>query len=437
MNVVSQNIKNYFLLTIVLFLLYFPIINYLHQPDSFNDIENEENRRLNLIKAQENFKPKTPLKSNEEEYEYKQIMETEEMQNQNTKEKSYNLTKTLNKLFSSTVTEKRVTNVTELQSIDNKKNSIYINYSIEFYKRQDLMVFLHIEKTGGTEFELKLVQNLTTYDKKKGVWRHACKYYPDRFHKYICTRDGKLHESNYYINNWLYCRPTFGWTCGVHADYTKFLSCFKDNQQNNEKKLIKGNFHYITILRDPVVRYVSEWLHVTRSIKSYNMYSPFNTSTNICNKEASMLECIPKKIEDNVLTLDDFTLCVNNIASNRQTRLLADYSDTIDGCNLFNPQNNKQLLKNAKKVLESLSFFGLTEYEELNQKLFEKTFQNRFKFKYNINPTKPSTESYRLVKKLNSSMVEKLKQLNLLDIELYKFARNLYFKRLNFFNISQ
>ena len=149
-----------------------------------------------------------------------------------------------------------------------------------------------------------------------------------------------------------------------------------------------------------------------------------------------MLECIPKKIEDNVLTLDDFTLCVNNIASNRQTRLLADYSDTIDGCNLFNPQNNKQLLKNAKKVLESLSFFGLTEYEELNQKLFEKTFQNRFKFDYKVDPSKPETESYRLVKKLNSSMVEKLEKLNSLDIELYKFARSLYFKRLNFFNIS-
>ena len=314
--------------------------------------------------------------------------------------------------------------------------SVNKNYSIPFLKRQDLMIFLHIEKTGGSEFESNLVKYLQFYDKKKAIWRNSCKYFPDRYHKYICTRDGKLHGRNKFLNNWLYCRLTFGWTCGVHADFTKFLNCLKNYHEINNKKLRKGNLHYITILRDPVLRYVSEWQHVTRSINKYKIYSPFNTSTNFCNKEASMLECIPKKRDGKIITLHEFTLCENNIANNRQTRLLANYSDKIEGCSLFNPQNNKQLLKSAKEVLESLSFFGLTEYEKLNQKLFEKTFQNRFKFNYIVDPLKRETGSYRLVEKLNSSMVEKIKQLNSLDIELYQFAKSLYFKRLIFFNIT-
>ena len=278
---------------------------------------------------------------------------------------------------------------------------------------------------------------MSIYDANAKKWKPACMLKPENDKssiKYYCPRHGRYKKKNSFLNSWIFCRPTFGWTCGVHADYAKFKTCFKNSR--NLKKL-NGTIHYITLLRDPLIRYISEWYHVTRSIKKFQIYSPFNTSTNICNKEVSMLECIPKKLENNTVTLEDFNLCVNNIAINRQTRLLADYNYNEDGCNLFSNENKRLLLENAKNVLNGMSFFGLTEYEELNQKLFEKTFQNIFKFDYKIDPKMlDQSSSVKAARNLSSSMVKEIKKLNDLDVELYEYAKKLYFERLNFFNIT-
>ena len=90
-----------------------------------------------------------------------------------------------------------------------------------FSLKTDLLVFLHIEKTGGTEFEMKLTFNLTVYDSGNKTWVNACLYKPSVliknqtqvYAKYYCPRGtGSIRPNPYAISNsWLFTRQTYGW----------------------------------------------------------------------------------------------------------------------------------------------------------------------------------------------------------------------------------
>jgi heparan sulfate 6-O-sulfotransferase HS6ST1 len=80
-------------------------------------------------------------------------------------------------------------------------------------------------------------------------------------------------------------------------------------------------------------------------------------------------------------------------------------------------------LKTAKKNLQSMEFFGLTEYLHLSQRLFEQT---KFCQLFQI----CSFQSYDyLEQNLTFSDFKYLKQINSDDIELYEFAKKLFFQR--------
>jgi hypothetical protein len=120
--------------------------------------------------------------------------------------------------------------------------------------------------TGGSAFEIKLVKKLKILDEEYNIFRNACnvrpKIFEGKYGNYYCSREipKKIKNSFSIQNSWLFVRPTFGWGitygCGVHADFTDLKRCSK-----NIKKYIPflRNFHYITILREPLARYVSEW----------------------------------------------------------------------------------------------------------------------------------------------------------------------------------
>ena len=88
----------------------------------------------------------------------------------------------------------------------------------------------------------------------------------------------------------------------------------------------------------------------------------------------------------------------------------------------------------AKKNLESMEFFGLTEYLLLSQRLFEQTnycklFQTcSFQFYLEQDLINIRTYDY-LEKNLTSNNLNRIRRLNHDDIELYQFARKLFFKR--------
>jgi hypothetical protein len=112
---------------------------------------------------------------------------------------------------------------------------------------------------------------------------------------------------------------------------------------------------------------------------------------------------------------------------------LADYSKD-QSCSIFKNENKKELLENAKEVLKQMSYFALAEYEELSQLLFEKTFKNSLKIDHKVKLRKSSTNL--IIQTMNITLKENLIRLNDLDIELYDFAKKLFFDRLRFYNIN-
>ncbi|CAF0792094.1 unnamed protein product [Brachionus calyciflorus] len=154
------------------------------------------------------------------------------------------------------------------------------------------------------------------------------------------------------------------------------------------------------MLRNPIKRFISEWQN--NYVKFFKGQETWNT------------------------TLEDFMSCEYNLANNRQILL----SDSNYDCS---DKSGEEMLEEAKRNLESLRFFGLTEYHDLNQKLFIKTFSGSFRFlkEFKVkNQTKADEFYYDLKMNNSDKILYKIEELNSLDMQLYEFAKDLFFKRL-------
>ncbi|MEQ2188682.1 Heparan-sulfate 6-O-sulfotransferase 3-B, partial [Goodea atripinnis] len=84
----------------------------------------------------------------------------------------------------------------------------------------DVMVFLHIQKTGGTTFGRHLVKNIQL--------EQPCDCMSGQ-RKCTCHRPGKA-------ESWLFSRFSTGWSCGLHADWTELTSCVPVVMNKKDKK---------------------------------------------------------------------------------------------------------------------------------------------------------------------------------------------------------
>jgi hypothetical protein len=151
--------------------------------------------------------------------------------------------------------------------------------------------------------------------------------------------------------------------------------------------------------------------------------------------------------------LDQFVGCKSNLATNRQTRMIAQYDENFEICGYLNSMNRSglddELLKRAKQGLKSLSFFGLTEYQNQSFLLFEKMFNNSLRIekpeaiansgkrsstKVSRYKSSPFTDS--VLDSLDKKMLKKITYLNRLDLKLYSYAKKIFFKRLEYFDIK-
>ena len=110
-------------------------------------------------------------------------------------------------------------------------------------------------------------------------------------------------------------------------------------------------------------------------------------------------------------------------------------SSPMSDCSLNFYYENLIDLKRAKSNLESMEFFGLTEHLSLSQRLFETTKFCRsavhrcsFQSYLEQNPKNDQTINF-LQNNLTSTDLKRLRQLNSDDLELYEFARKLFFQR--------
>jgi hypothetical protein len=125
----------------------------------------------------------------------------------------------------------------------------------DFDQDNDMLAVVHIQKTGLKSFELHILNYLQIWSNEKNDWIH------------ICTR--KLHNKyyNYIINKGL--KPIY-WnryairSTDFHSDYTQVSNFLMNIYGNRITFLTKSPlntriFHLITLLRNPIHRYISEY----------------------------------------------------------------------------------------------------------------------------------------------------------------------------------
>ncbi|XP_059474051.1 heparan-sulfate 6-O-sulfotransferase 2 [Neocloeon triangulifer] len=272
----------------------------------------------------------------------------------------------------------------------------------------DVMVFLHIQKTGGTSFGKHLVRDLDL--------KRPCTCHRKRKRCY-CFRPNST-------ENWLFSRYSTGWKCGLHADWTELTNCVDSELDKNEGGTVKRRYFYITLLRDPVSRFLSEYRHVQRG-------ATWRNARHWCGgheaTEEELPRCYPGETWQGV-DLSQFLACPFNLGANRQTRMLADLA--LVGCYnrtyLPEEQRNTVLLTSAKRNLASMAFFGLTEYQKVSQYVFEETFNLRFSIPFEQHN---ATVSGATMNELSEQQLALIKKANALDIELYDFAKELMYRR--------
>ncbi|KAK2539914.1 hypothetical protein Q9966_004819 [Columba livia] len=185
------------------------------------------------------------------------------------------------------------------------------------------------------------------------------------------------------------------------------------------------NFYYITMLRDPVSRYLSEWKHVQRG-------ATWKTSLHMCDGRSPTPDELPTCYEGDDwsgVSLQEFMDCSYNLANNRQVRMLADLS--LVGCyNLTfmnESERNMILLLSAKNNLKNMAFFGLTEFQRKTQYLFERTFNLKFISPFTqFNVTRASNVD------IGEDVRQRIEELNFLDVQLYEYAKDLFLQRFQY-----
>ncbi|KAM4732213.1 heparan-sulfate 6-O-sulfotransferase 2 [Anableps anableps] len=284
-----------------------------------------------------------------------------------------------------------------------------LNRAVDFnIKGDDVIVFLHIQKTGGTTFGRHLVRNIQL--------ERPCECHAGQ-KKCTCLRPGKK-------ETWLFSRFSTGWSCGLHADWTELTHCVPSRMDSREtqRNQPSRNYYYITILRDPVSRYLSEWRHVQRG-------ATWKASLHVCDGRSPTLSELPSCYSGDDwsgCSLQEFMSCPYNLANNRQTRMLADLS--LVGCYNVSAMSEDErwavLLDSAKRNLKGMAFFGLTEYQRKTQYLFERTFNLQFIAPFTqLNGTRASSVE------VPPETQQRIRQLNQWDVELYEYARDLFLQR--------
>jgi len=293
----------------------------------------------------------------------------------------------------------------------------------------DVMVFLHIQKTGGTTFERHLVHDIDLEapcqsrggggglggGRKKG--RKKGRKNRMKNQRFECFRPGST-------NSWLFSRYNTGWKCGLHADWTELTECV-DSYLDAKEGVANRAYFYMTFLREPVTRYLSEYLHVRRG-------ATWKDSQFMCDgKPGDVTPCYDEQGDGDWsgVSLEEFSGCGTNMAFNRQTRMLSDLRlvNCYNATGMSKADREDTMLKSAKANLQKMAFFGITAQQARSQFLFEDTFN--LKFKVDFEEQAEDQQSQQYLSLLTPAQLDQIRRLNRLDIELYEFAKHLMEER--------
>ena len=303
----------------------------------------------------------------------------------------------------------------------------------------DVIIHVHIQKTGGTTFGKHLAENLGHCRKVKKDSLHYQRMNCDRGYKGATNQTGSVTK----YDSWLFSRYSPKWMCGLHQGVAGMDGCVHERLVEllpDFRVDAKLNLHWITNIREPVARFLSEWKHVQRGAiwNSINQNFANNEATMQCGGDEYetkfINKCYPNKKNWSGVTLSNFLSCPFNLAFNRQTRMLSNLQDI--GCHPavypvdFTDDQFKNtmdtMLASAKlNMLHKFRYFQINEEQRLSQFLFEKTFGVEFDVDF-LDRDTIAAKSGGDVSDAEMDLIEKL---NKWDIELYVFARSLFFER--------
>lgn len=265
---------------------------------------------------------------------------------------------------------------------------------------EDLFVLLHIQKTSGTVFERHLVHNLSP--------QLPCSCTSEK-RKCSCPRQMKYKQLKSIADaTWLISRFSTGWICGLHPDFTQLKECL-----SGLKRL-----YFLTFLRHPLHRFVSEFRHVQRG-------ATWKASKSHCKQEDTHI-CYGTRSDWSNVSLEEFLDCPSNMAINRQAKMLASYNSSTMCSN--KSEDNELLLATAMKNLHEISFFGLCEHQKESQVLFEKTFNLKFTEDFKQSE---DNKTRVLISKLSDQLKDRILRMNSLDVKLYNYASSIFAERCN------
>ena len=263
----------------------------------------------------------------------------------------------------------------------------------------DTFVHVHMQKTGGSQFG-RLLLSLDV-----GV---PCRHLTGRLFEEIrgfgpaSFRCRGREAGVRLVDDFLVSRYSLGWICGVHASFDRLRKCVP-------RKVTGRKMVYISNLRDPVERVISEYFHgiegwadnVHGDSKHWSLPSDFYCNGTKFDGFPGGCARMNRGGENGVFPLDkaematrrtekeevmgmqlrrislfDYLLCPATYKNNRQTKMLALDQACVPDSGQVDEENLVQL---ATRSLLALEFFGLAERMRESQLLFEYTFGVKFR----------------------------------------------------------
>eukprot|EP01104_Vermistella_antarctica_P015106 TRINITY_DN4890_c0_g1_i1.p1 TRINITY_DN4890_c0_g1~~TRINITY_DN4890_c0_g1_i1.p1 ORF type:complete len:461 (-),score=68.87 TRINITY_DN4890_c0_g1_i1:145-1527(-) len=254
---------------------------------------------------------------------------------------------------------------------------------------QQKIVFFHIQKTGGTTFSVLLMKLLEC----------ACgsRCGAPAFQQYRCKGpfNGRWFSN---LNNI---------ACGIHPNYQEFLTCREAG----------ANPRFVTIIRDPVTRFISEYYHCHPKAAKIRAGS----GAKRCWAEYTKGD-LELSLDDSVNTL------YPHPAANRQTRMLAGYKlGEWETSVLGNEEHERQALRKAMQRLADMDFVGTNDDLQGALRALAGTYGLPYDEVRHTVARKHNTQTKDDA--IPDALMRRIVEINHLDSLLYEYAKRLYAAR--------